>query len=182
MSVHPGHAGLERAVGGAWGVAMRDAAMNRLLKCAARLLCVSCAIIAWAGRAEGAPHCEVSTTSVSFGSYDVFSTTATDSTGTVSYRCTGNTPLLQISLTIGSSATFNPRSLSNGPDTLTYNLYIDAARTSIWGDGTGSTGCYRQFAPPNGKTVNVTVYGRIPAAQDVGAGRYTDTITAIINF
>jgi spore coat protein U-like protein len=162
--------------------------MSCLLKCAARLLCVSCAIMAWAGRAEGAPHCAVSTTSVSFGSYDVFSTTATDSTGTLSYRCTGNTPLLQITLTTGSSATFNPRTLSNGrngrngPDPLTYNLYTDAARTSIWGDGTGSTSSYRQFAPPNGKTVTVTVYGRIPAAQDVSAGSYADTITAIINF
>jgi spore coat protein U-like protein len=30
--------------------------------------------------------------------------------------------------------------------------------------------------------VNVPVYGRIPALQDVSAGNYADTVVAVINF
>jgi spore coat protein U-like protein len=162
---------------------MCPAAMSGLLRRVAPLVCAWCAIMAWSSRAEAAPNCTISTTSVSFGSYDVFSSTPTDSTGTVSYRCSGNAPSVLITLNKGSSATFNPRTLKSGANVLTYNLFTDAARTSIWGDGTGSTTFYQKSPPPNNTMVNVTVYGRIPAAQDVGASpSYTDSVTATINF
>ncbi len=65
---------------------------------------------------------------------------------------------------------------------LNYNLYLDAARTTIWGDGTGGTQVYSNANPPNNTNVTVTIYGRIPASQDVSAGSYTNTVTATINF
>lgn len=161
---------------------MRAASINDLLRRAARLLCATCLIVAWSSRAEAAPHCSISTTSVSFGSYDVFSITPTDSTGTVSYRCTGSAATVQITLDFGSNAQSTTRYMTNGPDLMTYGLYLDAAMTSIWGDGTGSTLTYQASSPPNNQWVNVTVYGRVPAGQDVSAGPYADTVTATINF
>jgi spore coat protein U-like protein len=129
-----------------------------------------------------APSCTISTTSVAFGNYNVFTTTPDDSTGTITYRCNSTAANISISLSDGSSTTFSPRTLRKGSEVLSYNLYRNAARTQIWGNGTGGTSVYTQSNPPNNQNVNVTVYGRIPALQDVSAGNYTDTVSAVINF
>jgi len=153
--------------------------MTRRWRAAARLLC-GVLVLLWSGRAEAA-HCTISTTSVSFGSYDVFASTPTDTTGTVSFTCNGNADVT-ITLSKGGSSTFNPRTLNGGSDTLNYNLYKDAARTTVWGDGTGSTSTYTQVSVPSNAAQNLTIYGRIPAAQDVRAGTYTDSVTVTIDF
>ena len=70
----------------------------------------------------------------------------------------------------------------NGSEPLNYNLYRDAARTAIWGDGTGGTQVYSDPRTPRNQNVTLTVYGRIPAGQDVSVGTYTNTVTATINF
>jgi spore coat protein U-like protein len=139
-----------------------------------------CLALFWCGRAEAA-HCTISTTSVNFGSYDVFAGSPTDTTGTVSLTCTGNADVT-ITLSKGASSTYNSRKLSGGSDTLNYNLYRDAARTTIWGDGTGSTATYTQTGVPNNTAQNLTIYARIPAAQDVSAGIYTDSVTVTLDF
>lgn len=159
---------------------MRGAAVTIARGVAARLLCRLALVLLWSGSAEAA-HCTIATTSVSFGSYDVFASTPTDTTGTVSVTCTGNADVT-ITLSKGGSSSFNPRTLNGGTDTLKYNLYKDAARTTIWGDGTGSTATYTQLGVPNNTAQNLTIYGRIPAAQDVRAGTYTDSITVTIDF
>jgi spore coat protein U-like protein len=128
------------------------------------------------------PSCTISVTSVAFGNYNVFTTTPDDSTGTITYRCNSNAANIWIALSDGSSNTFNPRTLRKGAETLSYNLYRNAARTNIWGDGTGGTSVYTRANPPNNSNVSLTVYGRIPAQQDVSAGNYTDTVSAVINF
>ncbi len=128
------------------------------------------------------PSCTISVTSVAFGNYNVFTTTADDSTGTITYRCNATAANISISLSDGSSSTFSPRTLRKGSEILQYNLYRNAARTTIWGDGTGGTSVYTNANPPNNSNVSVTIYGRIPAQQDVSAGSYTDTVSAVINF
>ena len=125
--------------------------------------------------------CTISTTPVSFGSYNVFSATPLDTTGTVTYRC-GTERNIRITLNRGGAATFNPRRMLKGSEALNYNLYRDAARTTIWGDGTGGTQVYSDANPPNNQNVTVNIFGRIPAGQDVTAGSYANTITATINF
>ncbi len=136
--------------------------------------------LAWSVPAMAA--CTISTTPVSYGSYNVFSATPLDSSGTVTYRCGAADRNITITLNTGGAATFNPRQMLNGSEALNYNLYRDAARTTIWGDGTGGTQVYSDANPPNNQNVTVTIFGRIPAGQDVTAGSYTNTITATINF
>ena len=128
------------------------------------------------------PSCTISVTSVAFGNYNVFTTAADDSTGTITYRCNSTAANISIALSDGSSSTFSPRTLRKGSEVLQYNLYRNAARTTIWGDGTGGTSVYSLANPPNNSNVNLTIYGRIPAQQDVSAGSYTDTVSAVINF
>jgi spore coat protein U-like protein len=128
-----------------------------------------------------AASCTISTTPVSFGVYDVFSGTATDSTGTITFKCTGNASVT-INLNKGTSTTFTPRVLTSGSNTINYNLFTDASRGTIWGDATGGTSNYVNANPANNQNIVVTVYGRITSGQDVSAGSYSDTITATINF
>ena len=129
-----------------------------------------------------AQACTISATSVNFGSYNVFNASDTDSTGTVTYRCNGSAHNITIGLTQGASASFNQRQMQKGSESLTYNLFVDASRTNIWGDGTSGTSVYSIGNPPNNTNVNLTVYGRVTAGQDVSAGTFSDTVTAVINF
>lgn len=150
-----------------------------------RLTCgLALAFTAAFGRAlESAPgSCAISTSPVTFGIYDVFSSAPTDSTGTIVFSCNGAAHNVSVSLTKGAAPTFTPRTMSDGADTLMYNLYMDAARSTIWGDGSGGTQVYTDVNPPNSQNVSVPIYGRVPPGQDVRAGTYTDSVTAIINF
>ena len=54
------------------------------------------------------------------------------------------------------------------------------AETQIW--RTGAFGGLTIPAAPSRAARTFTVYGRVPAGQDVVAGPYTDTVVATINF
>jgi spore coat protein U-like protein len=121
---------------------------------------------------------------VGFGSYDVFNASPTVATGTIRYECSnfpagGEVVTLQFSR--GNAATYSPRIMLNGAQQMQYNLYLDAAYTKIWGDGTGGTSFYSQNTL-NGVGTSVTIFGRIPAGQDLTVGPYTDTITVTMNW
>jgi len=123
-----------------------------------------------------------STVGVNFGAYDVFNPAPTDSSGSLTYTCTSLLSTITIDLSKGGSSDYIPRRMSKGGDSMSYNLYRDASRLTVWGDGTGGTSRYGPVTPPLGSPVTVTIYGRIPPLQNVRAGTYTDTITATLNF
>jgi len=74
-----------------------------------------------------------------------------------------------------SGGLFNPRKMLGEEDYLEYNLYVDAACTKIWGDGTGST-----FIRTGAESI--TVYGRVPPRQKVRPGAYGDSVTIIVEW
>ena len=131
----------------------------------------------------GGGTCAISVTGVNFGTYNVFSGTPVQSTGGITFRCgpKADTNPVRISLSTGQSGTFHSRTLAQGGETLAYNLFRDAARTEIWGDGSSATFDV-PMAPERNTWVPVTIYAEIPASQDVSAGSYSDTVTATINF
>jgi spore coat protein U-like protein len=136
---------------------------------------------AGAWRAEAACTITVNST-VAFGTYNVFATNPLDTTGQISFRCTRNShPTVQISLTRGGSTTWTSRRMAMGGNTLLYNIYQDAARTMIWGDGSPGTFVYTSVYPGTGR-VYLSLYGRIPSGQDPAVGAYSDTVTVVINF
>ena len=147
-----------------------------------RAILIALAALLLSKNAEAAPSCTITPTGVSFGSYDVFNVTATDSTGSITFKCKGSAANITVTISKGGSASFTPRLMTGGTDSLSYNLYLDAARSTIWGDGTGGTQSYANAAPPNNLNVVVTIYARVTAGQDVSAGSYSDSVTAIINF
>lgn len=130
-----------------------------------------------------AATCNVNTTAVSFGSYDVFSITPTDSTGTITILCDASINVLTDIGQSPNSGGFNPRKMKHTSlaDLLSYNLFTDTARTVIWGNGTGGTSAVTQKATKN-KSLNLTVYGRMPQGQDISGGLYGETLTVTITY
>jgi spore coat protein U-like protein len=153
------------------------------------LLCLSS--LAWPVNRAEAFKCDVTATGVNFGGYDVFSSVPRDSTGTITVTCNNpdNTDKknpnediqVEISLSTGNSGSFSPRQMQSATgDALSYNLYATPFST-ILGDGGGSSSVITGFVNKD-MPWNVTIYGSIPARQNVRAGSYSDTITVTIDF
>jgi spore coat protein U-like protein len=129
-----------------------------------------------------AGNCTIATSTVAFGSYDPVGThavTPLDSTGSVTVTCTKGSGT-RIDLGLGANSSGSTRRMQGPTDLLTYELYQDSGRTTIWSSGAGS-GLAISTAPSITPR-SFTVYGRVPAAQNVGAGAYTDTVLATVNF
>lgn len=133
------------------------------------------------GRQNG---CNVSANNMNFGTYDIFSTTPLTSTMLFTVTC-GNGyrgGYLYITFGPGSSGTNTNRTMSNGTDTLNYNIYADAAHTIIVGDGTNNTTYYYAYSGGGSFSGSATVYGLLPAQQNVSPGTYSDVVTITLYF
>ena len=114
--------------------------------------------------------------SVVFGSYDTFSNVSLDSTGTIDVSCSSS---VNYSIALSSGAgTMGSRAMINGAYLLSYNLYDSAARSNVWGDGSAGSSTVSATA----QTRSHTIYGRIPARQNVHVGSYTDSITVTVTY
>jgi spore coat protein U-like protein len=130
--------------------------------------------------------CSVATTPVSFGGYNVFSTSPLDSTGTITLSCSNpaQQPIqVTVSIGTGASGSFNPRQmqLASGSDRMNYYLFLDPSHTIIWGDGTGGTSTFTSTIIRN-PNLTATVYGRVPAQQNLSGGSYSDTLLVTVTW
>ncbi len=147
----------------------------------------------FSGAAFGA-SCNVTAPTLNFGSYDPLSVTATDSATNIVVTCnrTVATGAENVSYTLSLSSgtgSFAARTMLKGATPLNYNLYTTALRdaASIWGDGTGGSITVSASLPPldqsfTSRTANHTLYGRIPARQDVPIGSYTASVVLTITY
>ena len=128
--------------------------------------------------------CSVAANPLGFGNYTP-STGALAVNTTVNVKCTKTTPFT-VTLNGGSTAggAIAQRLMTNGTDTLQYNLYTTAAFATLFGDGTTGVG-----VPGVGTglatAVAVTVYGSLPdnaTNQAVSTGAYTDTINVTVTY
>ncbi|MEA5532365.1 spore coat U domain-containing protein [Dolichospermum sp. UHCC 0684] len=130
-------------------------------------------------------NCTISTAALSFGAYNPG--TGTSVTGTVTTNCTAYA-LAVITLSPGYNSDIdNPaenRRLKNvdNANYLSYNLYKDNAKTAIWGSGSSTSTDTGITVIGNGADKSTTVYGEIPAGQNVPSGSYTDTVTATVTY
>jgi spore coat protein U-like protein len=128
-------------------------------------------------------NCTISTAALAFGSYDPVVAHASanlDGSGTVIVACTKGA-VATVGLGLGSNASGSTRRMTNGAsEFLTYELYQNAGRTTVWGNS--GSGLYSPGAAPSKTARNFTVYGRVAANQDVVAGNYSDTVVATVNF
>jgi spore coat protein U-like protein len=121
-------------------------------------------------------ECSLNLIGLNFGDYDPFSSADTDITGSIAVQCDADTSV-QVSLSAGAGP-FATRQMKSGLDLLLYNLYTDPSHLTIWGDGSPGT----SLISFSGTSGSHTVYGRIPARQNVPVGTYGDTITVTLTF
>lgn len=85
----------------------------------------------------------------------------------------------KIGLGKGGNEAAGQRRMTDGTQFVAYDLYSDSGRTEAW--GTLASGNVYAGTGTNANQA-VTVYGRVPSGQSVGAGTYLDTVTATIEF
>jgi spore coat protein U-like protein len=130
-----------------------------------------------------AGRCRVSTTSINFGGYDVFSSTANTSTGSITVTCDNKTDVKIAIEASSNSGSYFPRSMQHISlsDVLEYNLYTSANRTQIWGDDTHGTTTVK-LQKVQKKDTTVIVYGKIEPLQNVSTGIYSDQVVVTVEY
>jgi spore coat protein U-like protein len=129
-------------------------------------------------------NCTISTNAVGFPAYDPIVTHASapdDSTsGSVVITCTKGAATT-IGLGLGANASGTQMRMTDGSSNyLEYALYSNTGRSTVWGNA--APNLVTPAVAPDKNARTFTVYGRIPAAQDLPAGTYTDTVVATVNF
>jgi spore coat protein U-like protein len=142
------------------------------------LLLAATLAVAPAAPAAAAPVCQASVTLVDFGRVDYRE--GGDITGQLTVICDGPTAF-EVSASPGYGG-YQGRAMVGPKETvLRYNLYVDAARQRVWGDGE-SGGTARITGQSDGrKAVTHTIYGRIPERQSVRTGRYHDSVKVSVS-
>lgn len=156
----------------------------------AGIIASACLLLPITARANCDPlslcSCSVSASGITFGNYDPLASSDTVATGSIDVSCTLTVALpgsYDIALSTGSSGSYSSRMMSNGSTNLNYNLYTSPSYTQVWGDGSGgSSKVNRSFSALLLMNQTTTVYGRIPALQNIAAGAYADTITVTITY
>jgi spore coat protein U-like protein len=156
-----------------WNVKSCSRKLGGALLCLVLLLAVHSV-----ARAE---HCRVQVmTDVSFGTYDPLDSGNLDANGILRIRCSPVAHNVLVKLGTGLGGGYQPRYMQGGSGQLAYNLYLDASRTTVWGDGTSGTDYL--FLSTLSKWQMVTIYGRSPLGQVVSSGTYSDTVVVTVEW
>lgn len=122
-------------------------------------------------------HCQVDSTSLAFGAYSPFDATPVVAEADFDVRCTRHASDLPV-VQLGNGANYSGgRRMTGGGEYLNYFLYSDSARLLPW-DTTNTV----TIPSPSMAGSTLTVYGRIPAGQDIIAADYSDSVIISVNF
>jgi len=127
--------------------------------------------------------CDVSANNLGFGNVEPVNNLNIDAVGSVTVTCslgTSYSVLLDDGANSSDGTVSTRRMNDGGTNYLSYQLYSDTLRTSVWGE-TAGTNDFTGIG--TGIGVPVVVYGRIPSGQQATqTGSYTDTINVTLNF
>lgn len=123
--------------------------------------------------------CSVSTSSVNFGSISSLGSNV-DGTGSLTVLCTNVSPYnVGLSAGNGTGATVAARKMISGSNTVTYSLYSNIGRTTVWGNTIGTD---TVTGTGTGSNQSLTVYGRVPVQSTPVGATYTDTVIVTVTF
>ncbi|QHI98831.1 fimbrial major subunit CsuA/B family protein [Xylophilus rhododendri] len=139
-------------------------------------LCLAVAMALLPPAGALAASCSVSSSGLSFGPYDPFAPGALDGAGDIAVQCDADTAY---SIALGpGSGSYAARQMPGAGTALAYNLFVAASRLAVWGDGSAGT----SLVSGSVAGAHYTVYGRIPAAQNVPAGAYADQLVITVSY
>ncbi len=154
--------------------------MNRLL-----------GALMWLASGAQAATCSASTSLMAFGLYDTVSTTANDTTAQVTVVCTpgsGDPLTTPYVLTVAGTGTGNDsvRAVLYSASRLYYQVYKDAGRSQVWGNGgssgAGVAGSVTSVAALAAAQLTHTAYARMPAHQVVPPGLYGGSLLVTVDY
>jgi spore coat protein U-like protein len=128
--------------------------------------------------------CATSAGPMAFAPYTAGRSPVTGS-ATITVKCSSG---LAFKVALGPGATpggsISQRLLSNGSQSLQYNLYTTSDLSSIWGDGTTGV-TLSGMAPSEGLATSLTVFAELPDSamnRLATPGIYTDLVTVTITY
>jgi spore coat protein U-like protein len=125
-------------------------------------------LIVFGARLAAGQTCTLTITTLNFGTYNAMLLNGT-AAGKVTCAGAWDIPL---NAGTGAGGTETLRKMTGpGGVELSYELFTNAGRTTNWGNTTGNE------VTGTGNT-NITVYGQIPAGQNVAQGTYIDTVSS----
>jgi spore coat protein U-like protein len=149
------------------------------------LLLIAGAAHAQAPSAAAVAACRIRILPLVYGSYHVLSAARTITVGQIQVRCPLVFPAgVRIGISTGASGDYFDRVMVNGANQLHYNLYADAARTQVVGDGSAGTATLGSTSLARGGAglAVFRLYGAIAPNQAVPAGDYSDTLQVDVIF
>ncbi|MBC3917084.1 spore coat U domain-containing protein [Undibacterium sp. CY18W] len=165
---------------------MTNANRNRLITKLFAAVCLCVSATSFAATSTGSlsvsatvlSACSVTGASLAFGTY---ASSQIDNSAAVSVTCTNGTSYnVGLDAGGGSGATMAVRKMTGSVSgTLSYSLYKDAGRSTVWGNTVGSD---TTIGTGTGAAQSISVYGRVPAGQSVTAGVYSDTVTVTLTY
>ena len=131
-------------------------------------------------------NCTITAAALAFGNYDQVDVNAAaplEGTGSVTVACTDGfsvTVTLDEGATpnVGSSGITPLREMTFNAEVLTYKLFSDSGRTTVWGDDVASDVAFTG----TGDGVALTIFGSVDPGQNIPAGTYNDTVVATVVF
>ncbi len=134
------------------------------------------------GNIANAQNCTITAVPLNFGSYLANDLAPLDNAGAVDIDCKGRGGIFLVTIAAGNSNDYAQRLMLSATDALAYNVYLDAARTRIWGNWSTGTSALWQFRRNGRYRESIPVYGRVFAGQDVDPGIYSDSLLVTIIF
>lgn len=132
--------------------------------------------------------CNVSASTLNFGSSPDLIASSIDLSATITAQCTNTTPY-SIGLDNGINASGGQRRMQLGAtgNYVNYNLYTDSARSHAWTTTTSTTSCTGgastcDLGTGTGSNQIYTVYGRVPTQTAPSSGTYNDTVVVTVTF
>jgi spore coat protein U-like protein len=131
----------------------------------------------------------LTTNDIDFGVYDPFAVSVLNGSATFQFFCTKGTSFTSVDM----SGVVGARTMSNGTDTIAYELYQPSGdgaaatcpNTTTWGAGT-PVGAGKGYKPANAASKVVAtvlrVCGTTTQGANVSAGAYSNTVTITINY
>lgn len=144
--------------------------------------------------------CTATASEVAFGTFSPLGGgSAADTAGQVQVTCNLTDPdafpngtnvrfNYAVSLSGGQSGNVADRRLGSLGTQTRYDLYLNSARTTVWGDGTGGSSTIQgsiliPASNPTPKTDTHAVYARIPAGQQLATpGFFVDNIVVTVSW
>jgi len=121
----------------------------------------------------------LSASTLDFGTQGVLSANV-DQTSTIAVQCTNTTPYnIGLDAGTGAGASVATRKMTSGGATVSYSLYTDAGRSTVWGNTVGTD---TVSATGNGASQSTTVFGRVPVQTTPAPGTYNDTVTVTVTY